>query len=89
MWSTTSGTLSRDATTANQAIANDFNASTESNILALTNVAETVAQKAGWTAYNGYKQVHGSKKSGTPVAHDALGGAAGSSKSSATQLPVK
>ncbi|MGS0648687.1 two-partner secretion domain-containing protein [Komagataeibacter melomenusus] len=86
---TTSGTLSRDATTANQAIANDFNASTESNILALTNVAETVAQKAGWTAYNGYKQVHGSKKSGTPVAHDALGGAAGSSKSSATQLPVK
>ncbi|WP_207303530.1 hemagglutinin repeat-containing protein [Komagataeibacter xylinus] len=50
----TSGTLSRDPSSANQAIANDFDASKESNVLALANEAETVTQAAAWTAKQGY-----------------------------------
>lgn len=50
----TSGSLSRDPSTANQAIANDFDASKESNVLALANEAETVTQAAAWTAKQGY-----------------------------------
>ncbi|GCE91923.1 hypothetical protein MSKU15_3524 [Komagataeibacter diospyri] len=86
----TSGSLSRDPSTANQAIANDFDASKESNVLALANEAETVTQAAAWTAKLGYDMASaGSKEVGTTVSDNARNDAISSANSSESEPVVR
>ncbi|MDT8870795.1 hypothetical protein RAA17_05650 [Komagataeibacter rhaeticus] len=86
----TSGSLSRDPSTANQAIANDFDASKESNVLALANEAETVTQAAVWTAKQGYDMATaGSKEVGTTVSDNARNDTISSADSSESEPVVR